>query len=222
MKAVRLAHGEDAEELDSAGAQINVVTRTGTNQFHGSAFEYLRNSELDAASFFSKAGGITTKPPFKQNQFGATLGGAILKNSTFFFFSYEGTRIRQALTRTSTVPSAAMRAGDFSGLATIYDPLNVVDGLRRPFPGNGIPDSRISAASRALQAYVPLPNAPGTATLHSERSVQGRDQPNRDSNQPEGEIRRPALWTFPLIIVKSWARAFSELRPSGAAAFRAA
>jgi hypothetical protein len=152
-----------AEFGRSAGAQINVVTRTGTNQFHGSAFEYLRNSELDAVSFFSKAGGITTKPPFKQNQFGATLGGAIIKNSTFFFFSYEGTRIRQALTRTSTVPSAAMRGGDFSGLATIYDPFNLADGLRQPFPGNRIPDSRISAASRALQAYVPLPNAPGTA-----------------------------------------------------------
>ena len=66
-----------AEFGRSAGAQVNVVTRTGANQFHGSAFEYLRNSELDAASFFSKAGGITTKPPFKQNQFGATLGGAI-------------------------------------------------------------------------------------------------------------------------------------------------
>jgi hypothetical protein len=128
-----------------------------------SPFEYLRNSELDAASFFSKAGGITTKPPFKQNQFGATLGGAILKNSTFFFFSYEGTRIRQALTRISTVPSAAMRAGDLSGLATIYDPLNVIDGVRQPFPGNRVPDNRITAASRALQAYVPLPNAPGNA-----------------------------------------------------------
>jgi len=137
-----------AEFGRSAGAQINVVSRAGTNRYHGSAAEFLRNSELDAAAFFSNAAGITTKPPFKRNQFAASLGGPVSipgiyhgTNKTFFFFSYEGTRIRQAVTRTSTVPTAALRAGDFSGLATVYDPLNLIDGVRQPFAGNRIPDA---------------------------------------------------------------------------------
>src|SRR5262249_10574200 len=153
-----------AEFGRSAGAQINVVSRAGTNQFHGSASEFLRNSELDAVAFFSNAAGITPQPPFKRSQFPASLGGPVSipgiysgKDRTFFYFSYEGTRIRQAVTRTSTVPTAATRAGDFSGLAAVYDPLNLVDGVRQQFPANPIPDSRIRPASKFLQDFVPAP-----------------------------------------------------------------
>jgi hypothetical protein len=159
-----------AEFGRSAGAQVNVVTRTGTNQVHGSAYEYLRNDTLDANPWFSNAGGITAKVPFKRNQFGASFGGPIYipklyngKNRTFFFFNYEGTRIRQAVNRVSSVPTAPMKLGDFAGMATIYDPLNAPGGQRQPFPGNRIPDSRISSTSKFLQDFVPLPNGPGLA-----------------------------------------------------------
>jgi hypothetical protein len=159
-----------AEFGRSAGAQVNVVTRTGTNQIHGSLYEYLRNDKLDANPWFSNAGGITSKVPFRRNQFGASLGAPVFlpkiyngKDKTFFFFNYEGTRIRQAVTRVSTVPTAQMRMGDFTGMAAIYDPLDVSGGQRQPFPGNRVPDSRISNASKFLQALVPLPNGPGLA-----------------------------------------------------------
>ncbi|MFN0168899.1 MAG: carboxypeptidase regulatory-like domain-containing protein [Bryobacteraceae bacterium] len=159
-----------AEFGRSAGAQVNVLTRTGTNAFHGSLFEYLRNNVLDANPWFSNSAGITTKVPFRRNQFGGSFGGPALipkiyngKDKTFFFFNYEGTRIRQAVTRVSTVPPAAFRAGDFSGQPAIYDPLNVVNGQRQPFANNRLPDSRISNASKFLQQYVPLPLVPGLA-----------------------------------------------------------
>lgn len=159
-----------AEFGRSAGAQINVVTRSGTNQVHGTLFEYLRNNVLDANPWFSNAAGITSKVPFRRNQFGGSFGGPVYvpkvyngKDKTFFFFNYEGTRIRQAVNRVSTVPTAAMKAGDFAGTQTIYDALNVVNGQRQPFPNNRIPENRISSASKFLQAFVPLPNGPGLA-----------------------------------------------------------
>ena len=150
-----------AEFGRSAGAQINLITRSGSNQFHGSLFEFLRNDALDANNWFSNAGGLTTKPPYRRNQFGGAVGGPVLKNRTFFFFNYEGTRIRQAQTRVATVPTAAMKMGDFSGLATIYDPLTLLNGQRTPFANNMIPSSRISSASKDLEGYVPNPTGPG-------------------------------------------------------------
>ena len=105
----------------NSGAQISIVTRSGSNQLHGSAYEFHRNSALDAKNFFDRPAPAKISP-FKRNQFGATLGGPILKDRTFFFFSYEGLRIRQAQTSTVTVPNAALRAGDFRGRRPIYDP----------------------------------------------------------------------------------------------------
>src|SRR6266436_3976829 len=94
------------------GAIINATIKSGTNQFHGSAWEFLRNEGLDAKNFFDDPNAPIA--PYKQNQFGATLGGALVKNRTFFFVDYEGLRIRQAQTLTSTVPTDAQRSGDFS------------------------------------------------------------------------------------------------------------
>lgn len=102
------------------GAVINATIKSGTNQFHGSVYEFLRNEKFDAKNFFDSH----TDPiaPYKQNQFGGTFGGAIVKNKTFFFVDYEGLRIRQSQTWTSTVPTAAMRTGDFSSLIDYTQP----------------------------------------------------------------------------------------------------
>jgi hypothetical protein len=141
-----------------AGAQVNITTVSGTNRFHGSAFEFIRNDVLDARNFFDGP-----KPPFRQNQFGFAVGGPVKKNRTFFFANYEGLRIRQAITRVSSVPTQQRRLGDFSGLAPIYDPATTdpVTGARTQFPGNIIPANRISPVSRSLLTFLALPNGPG-------------------------------------------------------------
>ena len=159
------------------GAQINLVTKSGTNNFRGSVFWFLRNDALDARNFFDppreerEALGLSPLPEFKQNQFGATIGGPVRKDSTFFFFSYEGTRIRKGITRSFSVPSLARRNGDFVGAAPIYDPATTaVDPgspggfSRTPFPGNVIPANRIDPVSRrVLDQLFPLPTGPGEA-----------------------------------------------------------
>jgi len=159
-----------AEYGRNAGALMNAVTRSGTNEWHGSAFEFLRNEKLNARNFFSN-----TVPPFKRNQFGGTFGGRVIRDKTFFFVSYQGTRDRSAPgAQTANVPSAAERRGDFSGLArAITDPANA----NQPFPNRTIPASRLSQpAVQFLEAFVPLPNrADG---LYSFASQQSNDQDN--------------------------------------------
>jgi len=144
-----------------SGAIINVVTRSGSNAVHGSLFEFVRNSVFDAKNFFDSAGAPI--PPFRQNQFGASFGGPVVKNKTFFFLSYEGERIRKSLTQTASVPTAAMRGGDFSGLPAIYDPSGAAGAQRAPFSDNRIPSMRLDPVGTALLARIPLPNLPGIA-----------------------------------------------------------
>ncbi len=143
-----------AEFGRNAGALMNAVTRSGTNQFHGSLFEFLRNEKLNARNFFANS-----VPPFKRNQFGGTVGGPVRRDKTFFFFSYQGTTDRSAPgTPTANVLSAAERRGDFTALTrAITDPA----AGNQPFPGRIIPASRLSApAQQFLEAFVPLPNRP--------------------------------------------------------------
>jgi carboxypeptidase family protein/TonB-dependent receptor-like protein len=144
-----------AEYGHSTGGVLALSTRSGTNDFHGSLFEYLRNDALDARNFFSK-----DKPPLRMNQFGGSVGGPIRKNKTHFFAAWEETRQVTSDAMLSTVPTLAQRQGDFSGGATIYDPFNVIDGVKQPFPGNKIPFERIDPVARAASAYWPLPNRP--------------------------------------------------------------
>ena len=148
-----------AEFGGKASAIINAATKSGSNSLHGSVYEFLRNDVFDARNFFAGS----EPPPLRQNQFGGVLGGPIQKDQTFFFLSYEGFRERRNLTRTFSLPSANVRAGDFSGLPTIYDPLTTdpVTGERRPFPGNRIPGDRLDPVARAFLEKVPLPNLPG-------------------------------------------------------------
>src|SRR5262249_38055668 len=125
-----------AEFGGKASATISAVTKSGQNALHGNFYEFLRNDVFDARNFFDGA----QKPPYRQNQFGGTLGGPLRRNSTFFFLSYEGRRVRQSLTQRFSVPSMKVRSGDFSGLATIYDPSTTdATGKRQPFAGNTIP-----------------------------------------------------------------------------------
>jgi hypothetical protein len=147
-----------AEFGKSLGGVVNLQIKSGSNTFHGSAFDFNRNDAFDANNFFNNKAG-RAKPDFKQNQFGGTLGGPIVKDKTFFFASYQGLRIDQGQTDLSTVPTDAMRAGDFSAInRIIYDPLT---GL--PFPGNIIPANRFDPASKnVLDQLYPAANIAGT------------------------------------------------------------
>ncbi len=142
-----------------SGAVINVVTRTGSNDAHGSLFEFVRNDVFNAKNFFDSDS--RPIPPFRQHQFGGNLGGPVRRNKTFFFISYEGQRLRRSLTQTFSVPTAGMRGGDFSGLPAIYDPAAIGVGRRQPFPNNQV--TRLDSVAVALLAQIPYPNLPGIA-----------------------------------------------------------
>jgi len=136
----------DAEFGGKSGGIINVITKSGTNRFHGSAFDFVRNDLFDARNFFVKPG--AAKPPFKQNQFGASFGGPIQHDKTFFFLAYEGERVRKSLTDTFTVPTAAEASGNFSGSGITVN--NPVTGT--PFANDTIPV--IDPVAQALLAKV--------------------------------------------------------------------
>ncbi len=132
----------DAEYM-SGGAVINVTTASGSNQLHGSAFEFIRNSALDTRQYFDAP---NTIPPYKQNQFGGSLGGPIRRNKMFFFGDYQGLRIHEAFSAILSEPTAALRSGDFSQFpSVIYDPTtyNAALNTRQPFANNTIPKNRL-------------------------------------------------------------------------------
>lgn len=138
-----------------SGAQVDMIVKSGQNRLFGSAFLYHRGDDLNARRFFDRG----APPPFAFNQFGATAGGPIYRNKTFFFVGYEGTRSDRETTGTATVATEAFRRGDFSALATpIRDPFT-----QQPFAGNVIPTARLSPQAQALLRYVPLPTQPGLA-----------------------------------------------------------
>jgi hypothetical protein len=148
-----------------AGGIISLTSKTGTNEFHGTAYEFLRNKVLNGNTFFSNRSGLV-RPPFTQNQFGGTFGGPIRRNKTFFFASYEGFRQRQGVNFVLSVPTAKMLAGDFSELpagATIHDPLSSSNGSNRTaFPGNVLPASRLDPTAVILSKMLwTAPNQPG-------------------------------------------------------------
>jgi hypothetical protein len=142
-----------AEYGRSPGAAVSVSTKSGTNDLHGTAYEYFRNDSFDSTDFFSKRANAA-KPANDQNQFGGNLGGPVVPSKAFYFADYEGTRITRGVTRLTRVPTLDDRAGVFS--SAIKDP---VTGL--PFENNTIPQSRIDPTAAAILALVPLPNQPG-------------------------------------------------------------
>src|SRR5688572_5347936 len=153
----------DADQGLSGGMSANVLIKSGTNQLRGSAFEYFFNEAMKSRPYFLPDD--QQKPQARQNQFGGTLGGPIVRNTLFFFGSYQGTFDKQLAQRFGTVPTAAMRNGDFSASPNpIYDPAtgNPSTGVgRTPFPGNVIPRDRFDPIVQKLIADLPLPNQPG-------------------------------------------------------------
>ncbi len=168
----------------NSGGLVNMVTRSGGNDLHGSVYEYLRNDKFDANNFFSNAVGAP-KPPLRRNQFGGTLGGPIFKNKTFFFGSYEGFRERRASTLTSTFATQKMHSGDFSELLTLPTPVVIHDpATGAPYPGNIIPSDQVLAVMPGyLDTYAPLPNRTG---LVQNNVVQGSRK--NDTDQYLGRV----------------------------------
>jgi hypothetical protein len=178
LEEFKVESGIFGAEFGRAVAQINASTKSGTNRFHGSAFEFLRNSSLDAKNFFDPKD--QPIPPFKRNQYGMTVGGPVMiprlidgRNKLFFMFNWEGLRERKSLTSRPSVPLSAWRTGDFSGLLAqgiqIFDPAtrvfdaagNVIQAPT-PFPGNIVPANRIHPVSRKLIDFYPSPDVETT------------------------------------------------------------
>ncbi len=198
LQEFKVESGLFQAEYGRAISQVNVTTRAGTNRLHGTLFEFLRNAKLDAKNFFDRP--RDPIPPFKRNQFGATLGGPIAiphlvrgKDKLFFFFDWESLRERKALTQQATVPFGEQRAGDFSRLSRLlYDPLTRVFNAAgqvtsaTAFPGNRIPPNRIHPTSaRVLQEFYPLPNLSQTVQANNFLNTEGR---RSDSDQWTGRV----------------------------------
>jgi hypothetical protein len=163
-----VTNNNSAEYGFRMGPKVLVSTKSGTNLLHASLYEFLRNDKFDGTNFFANRSG-SKKPTLRQNQFGGTLAGPVLRNRTFYFFSYQGTRIRKGQSFTSTVPGALARSGDFSqegrNRDRVFDPLSTTstgtDATRTQFPNNVIPPSRFDPVSAPILANYPLPNIPG-------------------------------------------------------------
>lgn len=148
-----VTHNYAAEYGNNSGSVVNAITRAGANRAHGGAWNFLRNDAVDARNFFAR-----TRPPLRQNQFGAALGGPLVRNRTFLFGYYEGLRVSEGLVRNVVVPSALQRGGNFSEGGT--PPRDPQTG--QPFPGAIIPQASLNPIARTLlERFVPQANAPG-------------------------------------------------------------
>ena len=171
--------GMSAEYGFTAGGVINMVTRSGTNRLHGTLYEFLRNDALDARNTFAG-----TKPPFRYNQFGASVGGPVIKNRTFFFGNWEEYRYRRSQVRIGSFPTVGQRIGNFSDLRAvntgllipIFDPYSTQGSgagvTRQAFPGNVIPPTLIDPVSKAINEFYPVPNRTPTDAFTNANNFQ--------------------------------------------------
>jgi hypothetical protein len=171
-----------AEFGGKSGGVVNVVTRSGTNGFHGSLYEFLRNNVFDARNYFAPP---NVPAPFRENQFGAAVGGPIIKNKTFFFVNYDGQRVRDSLSQLFSVPTAAQRAGNLGGLSPVHDPIN-----KAPITDNNLnndanynTNNPSTQAALALLNLLPLPNSSGNT--NNLRSI---GQEKIDANQYDARL----------------------------------
>jgi hypothetical protein len=166
-----------AEFGGKSGAVVNVITRSGTNTFHGSAYEFVRNDIFDARNYFAPPG---VPAPFRENQFGAAVGGPIIKDKAFFFVNYDGQRVRNSLSQLFSVPTAAERAGNLAGLSAVHDPISkaaIANNNLNNDP-NYNPSNPSPKAALALLNLLPLPTSSGNS--NNLRSV---GQEKIDTNQ---------------------------------------
>src|SRR5215471_3953242 len=166
MQEFKIQMNSYSAEFGRYAVQVNATTKSGANNFHGTLEEFFRNNSLNAANFFTNFAGLR-QAPLRYNLFGGSLGGRIIRNRTFFFAAYEGTRIRNGSTGQGNVPTAAQWSGDFSRIGyrnnlAIFDPATTAPNpagsgfARDPFPGNIIPSSRITAFAKGIQAIYPV------------------------------------------------------------------
>ncbi|MBI1896227.1 MAG: TonB-dependent receptor [Acidobacteria bacterium] len=168
-----LSSGYTAEYGRTAGGYVSVIIDSGTNDLHGSLYEYFRNEKLNANNFFRNLRG-QERPSDRYNQFGGKVGGPVWiprlyngRDRTFFFFNYEGLRRRQPFNNLRTVPVNDLRGGDFSASPVpVHDPLTGAQ-----FPGNRIPASRIDPAAARIMSLLPQPNSPGTLDRNNNRQI---------------------------------------------------
>lgn len=186
IREFQIETGTYTAELGGAGTgQVNVATKSGTNERHGSIYEYLRNSAFDEPSFVD----MGTLPHFRQNQFGATLGGPLALVKAHYFLGYEGFRNSQGQSMIMTVPTLAWRNGDFSSGPAIFDPATTAPNptfdptkpespsnpktIRQAFPNGQIPADRMNPVARAVvDQFVPLPNLPGAVNNYLDTRAQ--------------------------------------------------
>jgi hypothetical protein len=186
LQEFKVQSGIFPAEFGRATAQINVSTKSGTNNLHGALFEFLRNSALDANNY-SFTSVHPPKDPFRRNQYGFTVGGPVMipkivdgRNRLFFMVNYEGLRDRKGIRSVGNVPSSAMRGGDFSGIAArIFDPATrerQPDGTltASPFANNLIPSSRHDKVTQQLLEFYPEPNIPGAGLSQNYQNTEGR------------------------------------------------
>lgn len=193
------SHSDQAEFGGVSGGVINIATKSGSNEFHGSLYEFLRNDKLDARGFFTAG-----KPPLRQNQFGGALGGPVIKNKTFFFFSYEGYRQVNASSVLALVPTPAELSGDFATTTRrLFDPYSTRPDpqvanrfLRDPFPNNRVPAARLSPSIRAFaQAIIPAPINTGFASFNARNDDPQRFPSNSYSIRADQYVSpRDSFW----------------------------
>jgi hypothetical protein len=165
------------------GGVVNLTTKSGTNAWHGTGFDFLRNEALNARNVFQSAN--QTKPAYRRNQFGGTVGGPLLRNRMFVFADYQGQRQSIGRTAISTVPTLLQRQGIFTEaiagrVPIIYDPATTTGAARTAFPANAIPAARMDPVARDLLQRYPRPTAAGTANNYQRTAVEGDDQDQWD------------------------------------------
>ncbi len=177
----------------AGGGVVDMVTKSGGREFHGSAFEYFRNEATDARNFFDNSS--VARSMFRRNQFGGSLGGPLPLPSTFFFVTWEGLRGKSASPSLQLVPDAQLRAGNFQGGNALYDPLNLTpSGARAPFSGNIIPADRIDPIARKyLDLYEPLPNVPGNPSGNYVDTTPSTSDHDAVSGRIDHQFRRSGL-----------------------------
>jgi hypothetical protein len=220
LEEFKVQTGVYSAEFGREASQVNVVTKSGSNNLHGTLFEFHRDDALDARPYsFTAAQAAAPKAPFKWDQYGYTAGGPIMKNRLFFMSNFEGYRDRKQFQTPYTVPTAAMRGGDFSELLANLGAINPQTGQRNgivvdptqctvvgstrtcnPFPGNIIPASRMSSISKKLLEFYPEPNN-GVSTLSNNNylSIQNREINKYQYTQRTDLIQSSAsAWMGPL------------------------